>query len=85
MVFFISTQFFLETFIRNSEEPDQMPRFAVSDLVCRCPTKRTLGLYGLIVFMLSSNCNCSMAFLCGAVGWYVEYVYGISWSNLITF
>ena len=29
-----------------------MPRFAVSDLVlhcfCRCPTKRTLGIYGLM-------------------------------------
>ena len=35
----------------NSGEPDQTPRFAASHLyfctVCRCSTKRTLGLYGL--------------------------------------
>ena len=36
----------------NSAEPDQMPRLAASDLVLhclRCPTKRTLGLYGLSI------------------------------------
>ena len=46
----------------NSEDPDQMPLSAASDLglhyLPRCPTKRMLGLYGLMqknmtVFLLN--------------------------------
>ena len=39
----------------NSEDPDQTPHNAVSDLVytvCLCPIKYTRGIYGLILHVL---------------------------------